>query len=340
MIILPKQKQTGKWRFFVDYRKLNSVAVRDSYPLPRMDDCIDTLHSTKVFLTLDCNSGFWKVQVRDEHRDKRTFSCYSGTYQYKKMPFGLMNSPATLQRAFDIFLSGYRWQACIIYLGNIILFTSSFDEHIKHLGNVPTALGKAGATIRLDKCEFFASAVSYLGHVVLPGLLEIANKNAAIIQEFADRKTQTQFRSFLRICNVDRRFVPNFSKVTSPLNELLMKVKGPSIPALSDEHCKSLDTLKAALANPPVLFCLARISHIHSTPTLRITLSAVRYFRSMKMEYKPILAFGLVLYLPPKKIIAAVNESASLLYGQYKFCDFTSKANITNSTQTTRCFGR
>jgi len=114
IVLVPKKD--GSLRFCVDYRRLNAKTVVDSYPLPRIDDCLDSLGDAAIFTTLDCNAGYWQVPVAPEDRDKTTFTSYLGTYRYVRMPFGLRNAPATFQRALDIVLSGVRWQACLIYL--------------------------------------------------------------------------------------------------------------------------------------------------------------------------------------------------------------------------------
>jgi len=95
-------------RFFVDYRQLNEVTVRSVYALTRMDDCIDFLGDAKVFSTLDCNSGYWKIPVADEDREKTTFVCHEGAYRYIRLPFGLSSAPATFQRAIDMILGGLK----------------------------------------------------------------------------------------------------------------------------------------------------------------------------------------------------------------------------------------
>ena len=114
IVLVPKKD--GSLRFCVDYRRLNAKTIPDAYPLPRIDDCLDSLGDAEIFTTLDCNAGYWQVPEALEDREKTTFTAYLGTFRYIRMPFGLRNALATFQRALDIILSGVRWQSCLIYI--------------------------------------------------------------------------------------------------------------------------------------------------------------------------------------------------------------------------------
>ncbi len=103
-----------------------------SYPLPRMDECIDSLGDTKVFTTLDANSGYWQLPVWDKDRDITAFTSHAGLYEFTHMPFGLMNALATFQRALDIILAPFKWQTCLVYLDDIIIFSKCIEDHIDH----------------------------------------------------------------------------------------------------------------------------------------------------------------------------------------------------------------
>jgi len=120
VVLVPKPD--GTMRFCVDYRQLNEVTVRDVYPLPRMDDCIDFLGGAKVFSTLDCNSGYWQIPVADEDRDKTAFVCHEGAYRYIRLPFGLSKAPANFERAIYMIRGGVKWKRCLVYLDDIIVF--------------------------------------------------------------------------------------------------------------------------------------------------------------------------------------------------------------------------
>ena len=153
VVLVPKPD--GTMRFCVDYGQLNEVTVRDVYPLPRMDACIDFLGDATVFSTLDCNSGFWRIPVSDEYRDRTTFVCHEGAYRYIRLPFGLSNSLATFQRAIDVILGGLKWKSGLVYLDDIIVFSQSAGEHVEHLRDKFAALRGAGVSLKSKKCSFF-----------------------------------------------------------------------------------------------------------------------------------------------------------------------------------------
>ena len=251
VILVPKPD--GSLRFCVDYRKLNSITVRDSYPMPRMDECIDSLGSATIFSTLDCNSGYWQLPVEEKDRDKTTFTCHAGSYKFLRLPFGLRNAPATFQRAMDVILSRVRWKSVLVYLDDIIVFSRGVSEHLEHLERVLALLKEAGATLRLDKCSFFQKQVKYLGHIIRPGRLAIYGKNLEALGRALPPKNKTQVRSFLGMCNVYRRFIRDFTRIAHPLNQKVRKDAPQSWDALTDEETLSFNTLKRALLTAPIL---------------------------------------------------------------------------------------
>ena len=246
-------KKDGTFRFCVDYRKLNAVTLRDSYPLPRMDEYIDSLGEATVFTTLDCNSGYWQIEMDERDRDKTTFTSHAGLYRFMRMPFGLKNAPATFQRAVDIILSRVKWQCALVYIDDVIVYSRTIEEHFSHVREVLTLLRQSGITLKLRKCAFFESSVEYLGHVIRPGRLEVANANIESIKKAKIPTTQTELRSFIGMCNVYRRFVPNFARIAAPLNKRLKKGEPTQLGPLSEEELESYETLKTNLVTAPIL---------------------------------------------------------------------------------------
>ena len=251
VVIVPKPDGTP--RFCVDYRRLNAVTVRDSYPLPRMDDCIDSLGHARVFTTLDAMCGYWQLPIRPGDMEKTSFTCHQGTFMYNRMPFGLCNAPATFQRALDIILAGYRWQTCLVYLDDVIVFSRNEEDHIRHVREVLTALRDAGVTLKLRKCEFFTTSVKYLGHIIRPGRLEIDLARTAALKQAHHPKDQSELRSFLGCCNVYRRFIRDYTKMAAPLYAKLKKGEAVILDPFNEESDAAFRNLIEAVTNPPVL---------------------------------------------------------------------------------------
>ena len=131
------RKKDGSLRFCVDFRQLNAATVKDAHPLPRIDDLLDALHGAKWFSTLDLKSGYWQVPIAEQDKEKTAFRTSSGQlFEFNQVPFGLCNAPATFSRLMDRVLAGLHWETCLFYLDDIIVFSSTWEEHLARLREV------------------------------------------------------------------------------------------------------------------------------------------------------------------------------------------------------------
>ena len=165
-IVLVKMKD---WtiRFCIDFRKLNDVTIKDSYPIPRIDTTLDALSGSKWFSTIDFKSGYWQVKMKPSDKPKTAFSIPGGRHwQFTKIPFGLCNAGATFERLMERVLSNLSWKVCLVYLDDIIILSKDFKEHLDNLRQVFIRLEQANLKMNPKKCILLQKEVSFFGHIV------------------------------------------------------------------------------------------------------------------------------------------------------------------------------
>jgi hypothetical protein len=126
-------KKDGSWRFCVDYRQLNSVTKKNAYHLPRIDESFDSLAGAVWFSTLELVSGYWKMEMEEGDKTKTAFSAHMGLFQFKVLPFGMCNTSSCYERLIELVLRGLRWDKCLSYLDDIIVFGKPFDQALENL---------------------------------------------------------------------------------------------------------------------------------------------------------------------------------------------------------------
>ena len=146
-------------RFCVDYRKLNKVTKKDSFPLPLIADTLDSLSGTSVYSTFDMKAGYWQIELDPSAREKSAFVTHNGLYEFLVMPFGLTNSGARFQRLMGHILRGLKYRFALIYIGDIIIFSRSVEEHLVHLEEVFRRLRQANVKLNPKKCSFVKQKV-------------------------------------------------------------------------------------------------------------------------------------------------------------------------------------
>ena len=164
-VALIKKKDGGE-RFCIDYRKLNSITKKDVYPLPRCDEILESLSGGAYFTHLDLVRGYWQIKVAEKDREKTAFSTPDEHYQFKRIPFGLTNAPATFQRAMNSIFAGLSGIDCLVYLDDIVVNGRTLAEHNQRLVNVLEKLEAAGLKLNPKKCELVQGQSSILGHIV------------------------------------------------------------------------------------------------------------------------------------------------------------------------------
>lgn len=251
VLLVPKEDKT--YRFCVDYRALNSVTKKDAYPIPFISSILDKLRGARYLSSMDIKSAYWQVPVKPECREFTAFTIPSrGLYQFKRMPFGLSNAPATWQRLIDRVLGADLEPYVLVYLDDIIIISPDFDTHLQIISKVFDRLIAAGLTLGPDKCKFCRPSLKYLGYVVDANGLHVDVEKVEAIIKIQRPKTPTEIRRFLGMTGWYRKFVPNFSTLVAPLTKLTHK----NVPYVWTEDCeKSFNHIKNSLISAPILTC-------------------------------------------------------------------------------------
>ena len=247
--LVPVRKKNGQVRICLDYRLLNDRSRLDSFPLPNMVDMLSALSGATYFSTLDLSKGFYQIELEPESRPYTAFSTGGSHYQFRVMPFGLANAPATAQRLISFVLAGLSWDVAMAYIDDILVTGANFDEHLKNLETVLSRLVDHGLKVKPQKCSLFRRKVEYLGHLVSSAGIEPSPAGIEAIMKFPMPRTVRQVRSFLGMVNFFRRHIPKCSQIMAPLTDA---TKGKNL-KWTEDCLNAFESLKIALTTPPVL---------------------------------------------------------------------------------------
>lgn len=254
ILVVPKKEDKSgnkEWRIVIDYRKLNMATKEDKYPIPRIDDILDKLGRANYFSTLDLTKGFYQIEVEPEDREKTAFTTHNGHYEFIRMPFGLKNAPATFQRMMNNVLREHVNKICVIYMDDILVFSTSLQEHLINLEKIFKTLREANLKVSLNKSDFLRKETEFLGHIVTKdGIKPNPNKVDGIKKQTIP-KTVREIQSFLGLSGYYRKFIPDYAKIAKPMT---LRLKKDSKINVNDEDYKqSFEKLKTILMSDMVL---------------------------------------------------------------------------------------
>lgn len=197
-LVLLVRKKDGSLRFYVDYRTLNVVTIRDRFPIPTMDELIDELHGSKIFSKLDLLAGYHQIRIVEEDIKKSTFSTHHKHYEFNVMPFGSqINAPATFQTTMNQLLAPFIKKFVVVFFDNILMYSRSERDHLHHLRGVLKLLATQSFYLRRNKCCFGVAELTYLGHIITTERVRPDLNKIEAIESWPLPTIVCQVRSFL-----------------------------------------------------------------------------------------------------------------------------------------------
>jgi hypothetical protein len=248
VILVPKKD--GTWRMCTDCRAINNITIKYRHPIPRLDDMLDELHGAYVFSKIDLKSGYHQIKIREGDEWKTAFKTKFGLYEWLVMPFGLTNAPSTFMRLMNHVLRHFIGKFVVVYFDDILVYSLNMHEHIEHLKSVLQVLREEKLYANLEKCTFCQSEVTFLGFVVSAQGVKVDEEKIKAIRDWPTPKCMSDVRSFHGLASFYRRFVPNFSTLAAPLNEIVKK--NVAFKWEQDQE-DAFNTLKEKLMNAPIL---------------------------------------------------------------------------------------
>lgn len=254
--ILFVPKKDGSLRLCVDYRALNKVTIKNRYPLPLIPEILDRLGGSRYFTKLDIRDAYHRIRIKKEDRWKTAFRTRYGHFEYLVMPFGLTNAPASFQGYINTALAGLLDGVCVAYMDDILIYSTDYETHVKHVRSVLERLREFSLFVKLSKCEFFVQQVDFLGfRIGIDGVAMDPSKVSAI-REWREPESYTEIQSFLGFTNFYRQFIANYSKLTTPITNLLIGMErgrkhGPFM--FPDDAKEAFRTLKQRFEEAPLL---------------------------------------------------------------------------------------
>ena len=216
------RKKDGSLRFCIDFRRLNSKTIRDSYSIPRIEEMLDTLQGACWFSALDLKSGYWQVELEEGDKQMTAFTVGPlGFFECNRMPFGLTNAPSTFQRLMETCLGDLNLTQCMVYIDDVVVFSRSFEEHLDRLNAVFSRLREAGLKLKPSKCRLMQREMKFLGHVVSAQGVATDPEKVEVVRRWPVPTNQKELQSFLGFAGYYRRFIDGFAKIAAPLHSLV-----------------------------------------------------------------------------------------------------------------------
>lgn len=247
--VLLVKKKDGTWRFCVDYQALNTVTVKDRFPIPTVEELLDEVTGSRILSKLDLRAGYHQIRIHPNDVEKTAFRTHDGHFEFLVMPFGLSNAPSTFQSLMNSIFRQVLRKFILIFFDDILVYSPDWSSHIAHLREVLARLRTHHLFAKISKCEFGCTTIGYLGHIISGEGVAVDQDKIQTIQQWSLPDSVKALRRFLGLCGYYRRFVAHYASLAAPLTELLRKNAFIWTPTAT----QAFHQLKQALIKTPVL---------------------------------------------------------------------------------------
>ncbi|SOV01667.1 uncharacterized protein UDID_18169 [Ustilago sp. UG-2017a] len=251
--ILFVKKKDGSLRLCVDYRGLNRITIRNRYPLPLIDELLDRLREARFFTRIDLRGAYNLLHIAKGDEWKTAFHTRYGLFQYNVMPFGLTNAPASFQHLMNDMFKDMLDRSLIIYLDDLLIYSSTLKQHQEHVSAVLAHLRQAGLYAKAEKCQFSTSQTEFLGFVVSDQGVAMDPSKTEVITNWPVPKSMHDVQVFLGFCNFYRKFIPQYSRTAYPLTQLLRKEAQSAPFAWHNDTQHAFEQLRSAFGTDTIL---------------------------------------------------------------------------------------
>ncbi|XP_074298982.1 uncharacterized protein LOC141629974 [Silene latifolia] len=273
-------KKDGSWRMCTDSRAINNITVKYRFPIPRLDDILDELSGAQVFSKIDLRQGYHQVRIKEGDEWKTAFKTKQGLYEWLVMPFGLSNAPSTFMRLMTEVLRPYLGRFVVVYFDDILIFSPSKEEHLKHLQVLFETLREHKLYGKLEKCSFMQKEVQFLGFIISDQGILVDQEKVKAIQSWPRPSTITEVRSFHGLASFYRRFIKDFSTIMAPITECMKKGEF----SWNDRAESAFNKVKALMCESPIL----ALPNFHKLFEVECDASGVGVGAVLLQDHKPV----------------------------------------------------
>ena len=245
------RKPDGSARICVDFRRVNSSTRQRPFFMPRVEEVIEGIGKARFISKLDLSKGFYQVRLTDEAMPKTAFTCHKGTFHFTRMPFGVKNAPACFQSMMQLILADLG-DFATAYMDDVVIFSSTWEDHVVHVGKMLQEIRRAGLTMNPTKCCWGGRAVEFLGHYVGRGSMTIPAHRTTLLRNYTRPRSKKGLRAFLGSVGFYRRYLPKLAHWTAVLTPMTSR-QAPQAVEWTEEGVSAFQSICNFFCDPPNL---------------------------------------------------------------------------------------